>query len=153
MKKIFTLALVLLLISCSKDLDQGIDSLRGTWQVTYIKSSYGEFFTNGFDTNEVLEEEGDLGTFIFNEKTVDFDFIRNDTLYAGTALWKLDLEKVREGFFRSNAFTLTLEDNFDFEAQFGDATKNAEKNATALSLVDFPTQGFGVAIEMDLIKL
>ncbi|KQC30532.1 hypothetical protein [Flagellimonas eckloniae] len=153
MKRIFIFSLFpLLFLSCSKDLEQGRESLIGTWKVTYIKSSYGEFFTNGAGSTEVLEEDGDLGTFIFNETTVDFDFVRNDTLYAGSALWNLDLEKIRSGFFRENSFTLSIEENFIFDAQFGNATRNAEKNATTLSLFEFPMEGPGVAIEMELSK-
>ncbi|MEO9512982.1 MAG: hypothetical protein ABJN84_07430 [Flavobacteriaceae bacterium] len=154
MKRMLILNLLpFLFLSCSKDLEQGEESLTGTWNITYIKSIYGEFFTNGVDPTEVLEEDGDLGTFLFGEETVDFNFVRNDTLYAGSAVWKLDLEKVRSGFFRSNAFSLFIEDNFVFDAQFGDATRNAEKKATVLSLSELPMEGPGVAIVMELTKL
>nr|WP_298793013.1 hypothetical protein [uncultured Allomuricauda sp.] len=148
MKKYLALSLAFLLsVSCSKDEEQAYDSLIGTWTISEIKSIYQEF-----PANEVVEETGTLGTFVFNQRTVNFDFVRNDTVYQGNATWNLDLEKVRSGFTRENSFTLDVDGFFVFDAFFGDGTRNSEKNAESLFLIQTVDNGFTPIFEMTLKK-
>lgn len=148
MKKYLALGLAFLLsVSCSKDEEQANDSLIGTWTISEIKSIY-----QGLSANEVVEETGILGTFIFNKRTVAFDFVRNDTLYQGSAIWNLNLEKVRSGFTRENSFTLKVDGFFAFEAFFGDGSRNSEKNAESLFLIQTVDNDFGPIFEMTLKK-
>nr|WP_299486911.1 hypothetical protein [uncultured Allomuricauda sp.] len=148
MKKYLVLGLAFLLsVSCSKDEEQAYDSLIGTWTISEIKSIYQEL-----PANEVVEETGTLGTFVFNQRTVNFDFVRNDTVYQGNATWNLDLEKVRSGFTRENSFTLDVDGFFVFDAFFGDGTRNSEKNAESLFLIQTRDNGFTPIFEMTLKK-
>lgn len=148
MKKYLVLGLAFLLsVSCSKDEEQAYDSLIGTWTISEIKSIYQEL-----PANEVVEETGTLGTFVFNQRTVNFDFVRNDTVYQGNATWNLDLEKVRSGFTRENSFTLDVDGFFVFDAFFGDGTRNSEKNAESLFLIQTVDNGFTPIFEMTLKK-
>lgn len=148
MKKYLVLIMSFLLsVSCSKDEEQAYDSLIGTWTISEIKSIYQEL-----PTNEVVEETGTLGTFVFNQRTVNFDFVRNDTVYQGNATWNLDLEKVRSGFTRENSFTLDVDGFFVFDAFFGDGTRNSEKNAESLFLIQNVDNGFTPIFEMTLKK-
>lgn len=138
---------------CKKDDIQAAKSLKGEWDVVAISSFYAKFIENGFVPFETIEESGQLGTFHFKEDSVDFNFMRNDTLYAGKAAWNLDLEKVRQGFSRGNEFTLTIEDYFILDVSFENGTRNSEKNANSMTFIETPTTtGFGVAIEMSLEK-
>ena len=94
-----------------------------------------------------------MGTFFFSRDSVDFDFTRNDTLFLGRAAWDLEVEKVREGFFRVNAYTLTIGEQFLFKVDFEDSTRNSEKNATNAVFYQAPTSpGFGIFLEMTLEK-
>nr|WP_299171239.1 hypothetical protein [uncultured Allomuricauda sp.] len=148
MKKYLVLGLAFLLsVSCSKDEEQAYDSLIGTWTISEIKSIYQEL-----PANEVVEETGTMGTFIFNKRTVNFDFVRNDTVYQGNATWNLNLEKVRSGFTRENSFTLDVDGFFVFDAFFGDGTRNSEKNAESLFLIQTVDNGFTPIFEMTLKK-
>ena len=139
-------------LSCNKDEIQAEKSLEGGWDVIEITSIYGEFFENGFDPSETITESGALGTFDFTGDSVDFDFTRNDTSYTGTGKWNIIAERIREGFIRVPEFTITIENQFLFEAHFDDGTKNSEKNANRVSFVQTPINGIGVLIEMFLEK-
>ena len=138
--------------SCNKDEIQAVDSIEGEWNVIAISSLYGEFFESSFSASDKISESGQMGTFHFMEDSVDFNFMRNDTLYAGKAAWHLDLKKVNQGFFRTNEFTLTIEDYFLLDVTFEDGTRNSEKNANRVTFIETPTTGFGVLIEMLLEK-
>jgi len=144
--------LLVVLLGCEKDEMQAIDSLDGVWQIVEMTSIYGDFRDNGFTASETIFELEPWGLFEFRTDVANFDFMRNDTLYIGSAPWNLTAEKVNEGFTRVNKFTLTIEDHFLFDVQFEDNTKNAEKNAKKMTLIEAPTSGFGVLIEMLLEK-
>ena len=137
--------------SCKKDEVQAAESLNGIWDVIGISSYYGDFSNNGFNPTETIEEDGQLGTFNFMEDSVDFNFTRNDTLFAGVGAWDIDVERVNAGFVRVPVFTLSIENHFLFDVSFGDETRNSEKNATTATFVTTPT-GLGVLIEMSLEK-
>jgi hypothetical protein len=139
-------------IGCNKDYIQATDSIEGAWDLVAISSHYGEFSNNGVSPIGTVSESGQLGTFYFTKDSVDFNFMRNDTLYAAKAAWSLDLEKVRSGFTRENDFTLTIEDHFLLEVSFEDETRNAEKNASNMTFIETPVSGFGALIEMTLEK-
>lgn len=140
-------------VACKKDDKiQAEDSLEGVWDIVAISSMYGEFFENGFNPSETVAETAQLGIFHFMEDSVEYSFTRNDTLYTGIGPWDLELEKVQEGFSKSNRFTLTIEDHFLFDVSLGNGTRNAEKNARNATFVESPSSGFGVLIEISLEK-
>lgn len=124
-----TLVLFLcLLTACKEDVVQGRTSIVGNWQLTEA-STY--FPNTGIPK---VEEQGNLGQFVFDEDSVIFSFTRNDTLYQGSDRWYLLGEKVNDGFFKVNEFTLAIENHFTFRCRFGDETRNAEKDATQMTL-------------------
>ena len=147
-----TLLICLLGIACNKDQKQAENSIEGEWNVIAINSYYGEFFENGINISEEVMETGGLGNFNFTSDKVDFEFNRNDTLYTGNGPWNITAERVNAGFTKVTEFTLAMEDHFLFDARFEDETKNAEKNARRVSLIETPTSGFGVLIELMLEK-
>jgi|TARA_B110000259_G_scaffold166488_1_gene194068 hypothetical protein len=139
--------------SCVDDELQAENSFEGAWNVTEIFSLYGEFFPTGFNPSSNLTEEGALGYFNFSENKVAYSFTRNDTLYSGNMYWKLDVEKRRTGFVIETFFKLTIEDEFIFDAVFGDSTNSSENNARfAVLTSEAPTSGNGVLISLSLEK-
>lgn len=151
------ITIALLFLACNKDEVQAERSLEGVWDITAIDSEYGEFtqsqFGSSFDSYDSISEYGLLGTFNFSETTVDYEFIRNDTMYSGNETWNLELEKVNSGFTRVNEFTLNIENQFLFDVSFGDETKNAEKNATSLTFLESPSEsGYAVRLQISLEK-
>ncbi len=146
------IAVSLLLSACNRNEIQATDSLEGEWIITAITSYYGDFSNNGFSPIETVEESGQLGSMSFGEDSVSYEFTRNDTLYVGSSLWMLTEEKVNEGFFRVPKFTLVMGDVFVFEVAFGNQTKNAERNATDITLTRVVEQRNGLLVEMELEK-
>ena len=139
--------------SCVDDELQAENSFEGAWNVTEIFSLYGEFFPTGFNPSSNLTEEGALGYFNFSENKVAYSFTRNDTLYSGNMYWKLDVEKRRTGFVIETFFKLTIEDEFIFDAVFGDSTNSSENNARfAVLTSEAPTSGHGVLISLSIEK-
>lgn len=153
--KIYLLALImlpLLLIGCGRDEVQAENSLEGDWEVVAITSYYGEFSTTSFDATEIIADSGQLGSFSFGADSVDYAFTRNDTLFTGSMAWNLAFEKVNSGFTRTNQFTLNIEDEFLFNVSFEDDTKNSEKDATNIDLIQNREGDSELLIEMSLEK-
>lgn len=131
---LYCLLLLLSFSTCQKqNLNRAEKSLEGTWKVTKIYTAYGEKKELGTQTNEEFTEEGNLGVFTFGETEVDYSYTRLDTLYEGNSKWNLTREKVNAGFTNAEQYTLKF-DNQNYICRFGDETKDAEKNATELSL-------------------
>ncbi|MEM6345055.1 MAG: hypothetical protein AAF927_14285 [Bacteroidota bacterium] len=141
-----------LLVSCNRNQIQAENSLEGNWTVVAINSYYGDFGPNTFNVEETIEESGSLGTFNFTEERLTFSFTRNDTLFAASTPWTLSADKVREGFFRVPAFALSIENSFDFDVQFENETKNAERDADNVRFVSNLEEDSAVYIEMSLEK-
>ncbi len=149
---IYSLLLVsLMLIACVKDEKQASNSIEGLWQVNEMITIYA-YDNGGFLDEDVVEEQGDLGSFDFGENIVDYEFIRNDTLFSGQENWTLSTERVNEGFIRVTKFTLKVGERFEFDVAFGDQTKNAEKNATEMRLIQMPGEQEEVYFQMMMEK-
>lgn len=129
MRNVFLLFSILMLFSCNEDLEQGEDSLIGTWNVVYAETNPVNF------ENQLPPDIGNLGTFTFKNNIVDYYFIHNQDTILGSSPWRLRLDKVRQGFFRGNRFTLQLESYLDFEVEFEDGTTNSEKDAREIELI------------------
>jgi hypothetical protein len=138
--------------ACERNEIQAEKSMDGLWEVTAIHSYYGDFSDNSFNPSETIFEAGQLGTFEFTDNTVGFSFTRNDTTFTGVDSWSIVEERVNAGFTRVSEFRLTIDNHFLFDVTFEDATKNAEENATSVTFVEKPTNGFGVWIEISLEK-
>lgn len=146
------LILPLIFIGCSRDLIQAENSLEGDWTVVAITSYYGDFDRNSFNATETVLDSGMLGSFNFSEGVVDYSFSRNDSSFAGSSNWTLESEKVNAGFTRVLEFTLDIEDNFLFEVEFENQTKNAEKEATNVRFRENATGPSELLIELTLEK-
>jgi len=149
------LASVFLLIftSCEKqNLKRAEKSLDGSWRVIKTYSAYGEKMELGTQTDEEFTEEGDLGSFTFNDASVDYNYTRLDTLYEADSNWKLSREKVNAGFTKAEQYKLNF-DNKNYICRFGDETKDAEKKATELTL-EYETNQIGpyTSIKLWLVK-
>ncbi len=122
--------LVLIMASACKedDTSQGVNSLQGVWQVNEVISIYNN------SGNDRVDETGNLGEFIFDGDTLRFEYTRNDTLYQGVERWQLQNTQENQGFTRVDVFTLTIENHETFVCEFGDQTRNSEKNATNITL-------------------
>ena len=126
------IAIGMLVSACSKDEIQGENSLEGSWTINQIETVYGQFYIDdgrlsGSAQTESVLEKGELGQFTFSKDVVAYNFVRNDTLFEGSGQWNLKLDKVQNGFFKSNRWTLTISDEFVFELHFEDSTTNSEK--------------------------
>ncbi len=151
--KSFLIPIIFLVIyGCSKDDLQAERSLKGKWTIYRIRSQYGTFFQNGFDPSDEVDESGQLGSFNFTQDSVVFNFQRNDTLYSGDTTWKLSSQKIRQGFFRESEFMVIIKGHYNFNVIFEDGSRNAEKNARELTLIEVPTEGYGVLIEIFMRK-
>ena len=116
-----------ILSSCAKqNLKNAKNSIDGNWNVIKI-------YSENTPTSNEQSEEGDLGTFVFSDNTVDYKFTRLEEEYAGNATWELKREKVNQGFTKVEKYTLTMDD-YTFHCRFGDETSDAEKNATEIQL-------------------
>ncbi len=149
---LITLFFSVLFLGCGKDKVQAEKSLDGIWEVTAINSQYGTFTGSSFVSTETVSDAVALGTFNFQEGTVEYTFTRNDSLFEGTSAWTLDLERVNAGFNKVNKFTLSMEDQFLFDVTFEDDTKNAEKDAQSMTLREEPTSASPIYIEVFLRK-
>ena len=149
---LWIIVIALLFITCNKDENQARKSIEGDWDITAITSTYGDFSGNGFDSDTTITETGELGTFMFGDDSVLFNFTRNDTLNVGSSTWSIKSEKVNSGFTRVTDFTLTIDNTFVFNVEFEDGTKNSEKKANKATFIETPTSGYGVLIEMSLEK-
>lgn len=156
LSNVFKLSILLISLfyfsSCEKDDVQARESMVGNWNVVEIRSLYANFTENGFNPIETISEQGQFGTFNFEEGVVDFTFTRNDTLFTGNSTWNLTMEKQQSGFFMENRYTLDIENEFIFDVAFGDRTQNSEKNAQEITFRNDPNPGPGVAITMVLEK-
>lgn len=154
-KNKFLLGCLIILISfaaCRNEEDEAINSIRGSWEVTNITSSYGHFRENGWTSSETISEMGELGRFEFSEDSVAFEFTRNDTLYTGNDAWSLTTERVNAGFAKVTVYTLIIDNHFILDVEFEDGTKNSERNAENVNFIETPEIGFGVLIEFELDK-
>ncbi len=127
--------LVFLIVSACKedDTSQGVDSLQGVWQVSEAISIYD-------NSEDRVDEAGNLGQFIFDGDTLRFEYIRNDTLYQGIERWRLQRSRENQGFFRVNVFTLIIENYKTFICEFGNQTRNSEEDATDITLRHEPKE-------------
>lgn len=149
---LLTILIALGFVSCASDEVQAEESLEGIWDIVAITSYYGAFSATGFTASETLTESGQMGTFEFVQDSVAYSFTRNETAYAGHVAWVLDLEKVRSGFSRENQFTMRIEDRFLFDVSFEDETRNAEKEARAVSFIEILESEVRLLVEMALEK-
>lgn len=147
-----TIMILCLFFACAKDEKQAASSIKGDWEITAINSIYGDFSGNGFAPDTTIEESGELGTFMFNDDMVEFNFTRNDTIYVGNGAWDIKAKKVNSGFTKVTQFTLDIDTHFQFDVSFEDGTKNSEKKATSATFVEMPDDGYGVLMELFLEK-
>ncbi|GAB4234504.1 MAG: hypothetical protein Tsb0034_08170 [Ekhidna sp.] len=153
--KIILFSILSVSLAACSDEEQGRESILGYWEIEEIISLYGHF-SQGGQGNNCLEEFTDVdnpGYFEFKNDMVVYEFIRNDTLYQDKAYWYLELKKERNGFFRENVFGLEVENLHQFSVEFGNNTRNSEKDANKMSWLVWPTEnGKGVGIQFFLKK-
>lgn len=147
---ILPLLFICTLTNCAKDEVQGAKSLVGVWEVVAISSQYGtQVPGGGWSPDEVIDENGNLGTFEFFEDTYRYEFTRVDTLYTGNGSWDLESERVRTGFSTAPEFTLSLENDVQYKVEFEDQTRNAEKNAEKVRFIEEPKNGLFILLELN----
>lgn len=151
-KTYILILLVLISFSCRKDKGQAKRSLRGEWAVTQAYSAYGEYTSAGFLGRSQILDNGDIGTFVFDKKSVSYSFMRNDSIFEGESEWKLKTDRIWEGARRVTQFTLELEDEFVFDVGFGNESKNAENKATKVVLHKLASEEQAYEIRLILSK-
>ena len=137
MKTILKLFLLFIISSsCNKvNLRNGEASLTGNWQVEkviYGEANRNEFGGIGFEA--LNEAEGALGTFSFEDQSVSYEYLLGDSLLTGQGDWHLTRFRQQEGFFKVERYYLEI-DGVRYNCEFGDETRDAEKNATQVRLV------------------
>jgi len=154
-KALFKLSMFCLIMftSCEKqNIKNAEKSLTGSWKVHTIHTMLGNRTELGIQTAQSFTNEGELGQFIFNDEILNYTFTRLDTLYENETSWNLSREKINAGFTEAEQYTLAIKE-YNFICAFGDETKDAEKNATELTLF-FETKTIGSyqAFELKLSK-
>jgi len=155
MNKLFFLSLIMLgLVACTKKtLNEGKASLEGTWLVTQVATWKGEFTENGHGGLTEKIETGDLGVFVFEESNVELSYLVDSTFIAGDFEWALTLEKVNEGFVKTNNWVLDLGPSLSYALTFENDTKNSERDAHEITLFMEPQEiGPGMIVELILEK-
>jgi hypothetical protein len=148
---ILTLTIICLFPACRSDELQGQMSLEGSWDIVRQTTFYGEFSPTSFNATETVTSSGG-GNFNFTQSSVSYMYGRDSTTYIGTGEWSMEMEKVREGFFRSNQFTLNFDNKYWFEVTFGDDTHNSEKDATTATFMEVPVEETDILVLMSLRK-
>lgn len=143
----------LLMMSCSKDIDQARESINGTWNVTTAFTSTGSFSGSTFIADTDQTETGNLGTFEFSDSQVVYDFIRQDTSYVGDNSWVLSSERVNAGFTKVTKYTLSIDDTFLFDVFFGDGTSDSQDDASIIQLTQEASPDYPVLIVLNLEKI
>jgi len=119
-------------VSCTMyDRRQAERSLQGIWNVNFIFSD--EKDRTGPNRDGHHKESGQLGTFSFSGNQVVYSYTRLGTIYTDTSPWTLTGERVRDSFFTSIRYTLTLKDRA-YDVQYGDQTSDAEHDAKNVEL-------------------
>lgn len=146
--------LVLLPVYCARNQIQAIDSIEGFWQVTEIRSHYGQYAGGPLSIENTVLDTGIIGSFSFERDNVEYNFTRNDTVYQGISPWKLNHRKVQNSFFLVSEFTLEIGEEFLFNVTFEDGTRNAERGARSMTIVDdsIATSVNSAVIELELLK-
>ena len=142
--------LLVVTASCQKqNLKNAKESLDGTWRVTEI---YSEQKDGSGDFGDGRHwETGELGFITFSDNAVEYAYTRLGVTYDSTETWRLDRNKENEGFFKVEKYTLFI-GNRAYDCDFGDATSDAEKNATLLTLM-YETEAAEPNYTMTLEKL
>jgi len=149
---LFIVSTVFLILSCQKDERQATKSLEGNWKVVTVETIYGSQSEFGFSVDSSFLSTGDLGSFDFSDDHVDYKFIAHNVSFDGNSNWTLEADKVNEGFVRVNQFILTIEDDFVFDVDFGNSTKNSEKNATQAVFNEKTSSGKDFMLYLELEK-
>jgi hypothetical protein len=131
-----------------------MESINGFWNVTSIDSYYGEFITNGHNGLTTVRNEGNLGSFKFEQNgQVKYKFLRNDTIYQDPTNWVLKSGKELTVGFRATKYTVEVSTDYNFKVMFGDGSKNEMKDARKMELVHWPDKlSYGVGFVMTLSK-
>lgn len=123
-----------LLISCgSPGLEEGTASLIGSWAVYEINYAEGTRTDLGVTTDTSYTQTGDLGSFVFDETEVVYDYSHDLETVSDRSSWELLRATVNCGFNKCEVYTLVLKD-LNLTCIFGDDTADAEENATEITL-------------------
>jgi len=145
--KIWLILISLVYVSCRKYEIRAQDSILGEWDVVEITSRYKDTVPI-----EIIEEQGQLGSFNIEEDSVSFTFTRNDTLFTSSSTWSFSAERASRAFYDPGFIsTLTIDNEFIFEVEFEDGTRHSEKNAQEITFTT-PDNGNPLCIEMVLEK-
>ena len=128
-------------------------SIEGQWEITNTNYTLREFSGNNFESvGNTQVQTGQLGYFDFGTEKVTYSYYIADEDFNGIEPYTLKTEKVNAGFTRATNHTLTINDKFVFNVTFEDGTKNAEKNAKEMILVQSTTVEQPVFVELKLKK-
>jgi len=95
---IVTILPIALFTSCTTSFqDRQIKNIPGEWEVFQTTTLFAEFLENGFNPTEPpIEESGDLGFFDFSKTTVNYAFVRNDSLFSGSGSYSVDRNRISQ---------------------------------------------------------
>lgn len=95
---IILMGFVSLAVSCTTSFqDRQIKNIPGEWEVFQTTTLFAEFLENGFNPTEPpIEESGDLGFFDFSKTTVNYAFVRNDSLFSGSGSYSVDRNRISQ---------------------------------------------------------
>ncbi len=137
--------LLIVFASCTTSFqDRQIKDLPGEWEVFEITT----LFINHEPFKPAIEETGDLGYFEFSKSSVNYTFVRNDSLYSGSGTYSIDRERKSQKiiFSSDEDFLLLPPDGIRHELLFSDTDK-----FVVMTLVYYPegegaTEGFSLRL-------
>ncbi|MDX1590875.1 MAG: hypothetical protein R3283_02865 [Balneolaceae bacterium] len=153
MKLFAALLPIYFFISCTTSFqDRQIKNIPGEWEVYSITTLNADFSENGFDPLEpATEETGDLGFFEFTQSSVNYSFVRKDSLYSGNGIYSIDLNKTSTKIIYSISEDILL---LPPDERPHDLIFNSENGEVIMLLTSYPqTAGVGESYTLYLRKV
>ncbi|MBW3468327.1 hypothetical protein [Arthrospiribacter ruber] len=141
-KRDIQLCLFLLLIpcifSCHDFEEEATESLLGNW---YVNEAWVTFGPAPNAQDSVWRFEGAVGNFLFDSKSVTYQYLQDDLKQTGQSPYVLTKERVRQGFVRETKLQLQLSDS-EYEITFGDNSRNSHRKASEMTMINLKVDLF-----------
>ncbi|WP_146131458.1 hypothetical protein [Mongoliibacter ruber] len=107
------------------------ESLIGKWEVNEAVITFGP--SNGQDS--VWRFEGDLGSFLFDQEFVTYQYALDEFEQYGESSYVLTSDKERAGFAQIRKWRLQLLES-EYEIEFDDGTRRSHQNASEMTMIN-----------------
>ena len=126
---------LVLTFGCSIPIEDGLESLQGSWSVTEIVEIEEIILGGGTAEKSQLVIENPDGLFEFDGQEVDYHYTLSQSEVSGIASYSLTSFKENSGFTRVTRFELQIGER-TYLTVFDDDTKKSYKDATVMTLTE-----------------